>query len=130
MNKDSEFDFLDAIGDVYADTKTQFRREYNRRVKQYNKKERYQEEMDQLMKVAIKGIGFTTDINQDEYKRYAFTETLRQLYKLRPGGRPVIKAIALDGKYKYFTLSNKHNFESKLEHITGEHVDKLYFISH
>ena len=120
MNKDSEFDFLDAIGDVYADTKTQFRREYNRRVKQYQKKDQFKEEMRKLMIPAGQGIGFTTDINQDEYKRYAFTEALRQIHKMKHVGRPVIKAIALDGKYKYFTLSNKHNFESTSGHITRE----------
>lgn len=72
MNKDSDFDFLDAIGDAYADTKTQFHREYNRHVKQYKQKDRYQKEMNGLMKVASHGIGFATDIYQDEYKRYAF----------------------------------------------------------
>ena len=40
MNKDIEDNFLDAIGDVYADTKSRFRREYNRRAKQYKKKDK------------------------------------------------------------------------------------------
>ena len=120
MNKDIEDNFLDAIGDVYADTKSQFRREYNRRAKQYQKKDKFKEEMRKLMIPAGQGIGFATDINQDEDKRYAFTEALRQIHKKTNVGRPIVKAIALDGTYKYFTLSDKHNIESTLGHITGE----------
>ena len=119
MNKDIEDNFLDAIGDVYADTKSQFRREYNRRAKQYQKKDKFKEEMRKLMIPAGQGIGFATDINQDEDKRYAFTEALRQIHKKKNVGRPIVKAIALDGTYKYFTLSDKHNIESTLGHITG-----------
>lgn len=32
----------------------------------------------------------------------------------------MVKAHTIDGKYKWFTLSDKHNKESTIGHISGE----------
>ena len=50
MNKNREFDNTDTIGAVYADSKAQFHREYNQRIKQYKQKDRYQGEKSKLIK--------------------------------------------------------------------------------
>lgn len=41
MNKNCEFDYIDTIGAVYADSKAQFYREYNQLIKQYKQNDRY-----------------------------------------------------------------------------------------
>lgn len=60
------------------------------------------------------------DIAHDDNTRYAFSETLRQLYKKKTPSKVVVRAKTLDHKSKWFTLSNKHNLESTIGHITGE----------
>lgn len=49
MNRNCEFDYIDTISAVYADSKTQFPREYNQRIKQYKQKNRYQGEKIKLI---------------------------------------------------------------------------------
>ena len=113
--------FKSTATDIYKESKSQLRRDYERRLKQVQNQENFKDHMKKFMKNINKGISFETDIGEDEDKRLAFTESLRQIYKKKRGSQKVvIRAYDFNGKYKWFTLSDKHNMESTIGHISGE----------
>ncbi len=105
---------------IYEDTKNQVRIDYEKRVRELKKDDNFKTSFADMMKKANNEIDFEMDIAQDDNKRYAFSETLRQLYKKRTPSKVVVRAETLDKQQKWFTLSNKHNLEATIGHITGE----------
>ena len=65
--------------DLYSTAKTEARKEYNERVKSVNDKKQFKRHMKEYTQKSNKEISFEIDIGDDEDKRLAFTETLRQL---------------------------------------------------
>ena len=105
--------------DFYSSAKTEARKEYNERVKAANDKKQFKRYMKEYMQKCQKEISFEIDIGDDEDKRLAFTETLRQLHKNKKC-KIVVKAISLDGEeYKWFTLSHSRNIDITIGHIAG-----------
>ena len=115
-----ESDLFDIPVGIYKDTKNELRNAYTQRIKQLKNVSEFRKEMKKLMINASKEIDFETDIGEDENKRYAFTETLRQLYKKRTPSKVVVRAQDLNKNWKYFTLSNKHNLDITIGHIIGD----------
>lgn len=113
--------FENQPGDVYGESKNQLRKEYEKRLKQVKNLKYFKQEFGNMMKNVSKGISFEVDIADNEEKRLAFSETLRRIYTKRYSKKKaVVKAYTIDGKYKWFTLSDKHNIESTIGHISGE----------
>ena len=94
---------------LYTTTKKQTRLAYENRVKGFKNDEEYTKNLDEMMKKASKEIDFDIDIAQSDARRYAFTETLRQIAKQRIASRVIVCAYTLDGQFKYFTLGNNTN---------------------
>ncbi len=114
----TERQFLNDIPiDIYSDTKTEARKAYEKRLKQVKNQTQYKKELAHFMKLASNDTSFQADIGDDEDKRLAFTEMLRHSYNKK---KVVVVAYTLDGKKKWFTLSDKHNIESTIGHISGE----------
>ena len=113
-------DLFDVPVGLYTTTKNQIRQEYENRVKDLKDDDEFKENMKEMMQKASQEIDFETDISQDDSKRYAFTETLRQLSRKRTPSKVIVRARTLDGQNKYFTLSNKNNIETTIGHISGE----------
>ena len=113
--------FANLPGDVYGDSKNEIRREYEKRLREVKNQTYFKQQFGMMMKNVSKGISFDVDIADNEDKRVAFTETLRRIYSKRYGNKKVVvKAHTIDGKFKWFTLSDKHNMESTIGHISGE----------
>lgn len=110
-------DLFDVPVGLYTTTKNQIRQEYENRVKDLKDDDEFKENMKEMMQKASQEIDFETDISQDDSKRYAFTETLRQLSRKRTPSKVIVRARTLDGQNKYFTLSNKNNIETTIGHI-------------
>ena len=105
--------------DYYTTTKTESRQLYEKRIKEVSNKTNYKKYMKENMNNVINRISFDVVIGDDEDKRLAFCESLRQCYKLTTKKRPVVKAHSLDGTHKYFTLSDKRNTDYTIGHIAG-----------
>ena len=115
-------DIFDLPLDLYKSAKTEARKEYEKRIREVSDKKQFQKYMKQFMKDARKQISLDIVIGDDEDKRLAFTETLRQIYKTTPNNRKIIvKGYNLNGTYKYFTLSaqSKWNINDTIGHIAG-----------
>ncbi len=108
---------------IYEDTKNQVRIDYEKRVRELKKDDNFKTSFADMMKKANNEIDFEMDIAQDDNKRYAFSETLRQLYKKRTPSKVVVRAETLDKQQKWFTLSNKHNLEATI----GTHYWRIRF---
>ena len=109
---------------LYTTTKKQTRLAYENRVKGFKNDKEYTKNRYEMMKKASKEIDFDIDIAQSDARRYAFTETLRQIAKQRIASRVIVCTYTLDGQFKYFTLGNNTNLETTIGHISGE-VDLL-----
>ena len=72
------------------------------------------------MFIASTEFSFDVDIRDSKCKRLSFTEMLRHCYEIRNKSRVVVKACTLDGHAKCFTLSDKHDIENTICHISGE----------
>ena len=106
-NARAERDILNISTDLYSTAKTEARKEYKQRVKSANDKKQFKKYMKEFMQKCRKEISFEIDIGDNEDKRLAFTETLRQLYKLNKG-KVAVKAESLDGaEYYSFTTIRK-----------------------
>ena len=68
---------------LYTTTKKQTRLAYENRVEGFKNDEEYTKNRDEMMTKASKEIDFDIDIAQSDARRYAFTETLRQIAKQR-----------------------------------------------
>ena len=113
-------DIMNLSIDFYEESKTQARQAYEKRVQEVDDQELFQRELKRLMFMAAKEFSFDVDIGDSECKRLAFTEMLRHCYKIRNKSKVVVKAYTLDGHAKWFTLSDKHDIESTIGHISGE----------
>ena len=105
--------------DLYTTTKTEARKQYEKRIKEVSDKSNFQKYMKEFMNNVNNRFSFEIVIGDDEDKRLAFCETLRQCYKLASRDRPVVKAHSIDGTHKYFTLSEKHEIDYTIGHIAG-----------
>ena len=104
--------------DLYNTAKTEARREYKERIKQVNNKKDFKKYMKQYNIKANKKETFEVQIGDDEDKRLAFTEMLRNIYKTCKD-KIVIKATNLDGTSKWFTLSKNQEIEKTIGHLAG-----------
>ena len=118
--KENENDILNINVDIYENTKNEARREYERRIKEIKNHKVYKDELGKLMRNVSKEVGFETDIGKTDEEKYAFTEMLRKIPTMRLRSKVIVRATTLDGKRKWFTISDKHNIESTIGHITGE----------
>lgn len=99
----------------FFNKKNEIRREYEKCLNEVKNQAYFKQQFGLMMKNVSKGISFDVDIADNEEKRIAFTETLRRIYTKRYGNKKVVvKAHTIDGKFKWFMLSNKHNIESTL----------------
>ncbi|KAK8888354.1 hypothetical protein M9Y10_039422 [Tritrichomonas musculus] len=105
--------------DLYTTTKTEARKQYEKRIKEVSDKSNFQKYMKEFMNNVNNRFSFEIVIGDDEDKRLAFCETLRQCYKLSSRDRPVVKAHSIDDTHKYFTLSDKHEIDFTIGHIAG-----------
>ena len=118
-NAKNEREILNIPLDLYSTAKTEARQEYKNRIKDVKDKKQFKQHMKKFMQKSQKEISFDIDIGDDEDKRLAFTETLRQLHKSKKG-KIVVKAISLNGEdYKWFTLSQSKNINITISHISG-----------
>ena len=120
-----ERQFIDNINnistDIYANTKDKIRRDYENRIKGFQKNKEFKKFFGNMMKNVSNDVGFEVDIGDSDYKRLAFTETLRQIYKGRYNKKKaVVKAFTIDDNYRWFTLSKEHDIESTIGHISGD----------
>lgn len=105
--------------DLYTTTKTEARKQYEKKIKEVSDKSNFQKYMKEFINNVNNRFSFEIVIGDDEDIRLAFCETLRQCYKLASRDRPIIKAHSIDGTHKYFTLSEKHNIDFTIGHIAG-----------
>ena len=118
-NARSERDILNMPLDLYSTAKTEARQEYKNRIKDVRNKKQFKKYMTEFMKKCQKEISFDIDIGDDEDKRLAFTETLRQLHK-NTKSKIVVKALSLDGQtYKWFTITNSQKIDTTIGHLAG-----------
>ena len=104
--------------DLYSTQKTEARKEYYERIKHVQNHKKFKQYMKDFMNKMSKSISFEIVIGDDEDKRLAFTESLRQLYKIK-NSKVVVKSEGLSGSYKWHTLSDTKNKEITLGHISG-----------
>ncbi len=110
---------FDISVDLYSTARTEARKEYKQRVKDVRDKRKFKKYLKEFMTKAKKEISFDIDIGDDEDKRIAFTETLRQLHKENKKNI-VVKSESLGGEeYKWFTLSKARRLDSTIGHISG-----------
>ena len=76
-------ELFNAPGDVYQTEKNEVRKAYEARLKQVRNMDNFKNSFGNMMRKASRGISIGMDIGEDEDKRLAFTETLRQMYKTR-----------------------------------------------
>lgn len=95
-------ELFDAIpGDVYANSKSQLRQDYEKRIQKVKDKKAFKDEMRRIMVNVNNGISMEVDIGDNEDKRLAFTEALRVIHSRRNKNyKAVVKAYTLSGKYK------------------------------
>ena len=100
--------FKSTAKNIYKESKSPLRKDYEKRLKQVKNQEKFKDYMAKYMKNIKQGISFEFDIAEDEDRRTAFTEALKQIYKKRNGNRKVVVlAHDFNSKYKRFTLSDK-----------------------
>ncbi len=110
---------FDISVDLYSTAKTEARKEYKERIKNIKEKPKFKKQMKEFMQKANKEISFEIDIGDNEDKRLAFTEMLRQLHK-KNKKNVVVKSESLDGEdYKWFTLSKAQKIDTTIGHISG-----------
>ena len=118
-NARNEREIMNIGTDLYSATRTEARNEYKQRIKDVKDKKQFKKHMKEFMVKANKEISFEVDIADDEDKRLAFTETLRQIHK-NSKAKVVVKSESLDGnEYKWFTLSKAQNIDTTIGHIAG-----------
>ena len=114
-------ELFNAPGDVYQAEKNEVRKAYEARLKQVRNMDNFKNSFGNMMRKATRGVSFGTDIGEDEDKRLAFTETLRQMYKTRYRSKKiVVRAHTIEGSSRWFTLSDKNDMEATIGHISGE----------
>ena len=107
------------INDVYKESKTELRKEYEKRIKSVNNKKNFQNYMKQFMQNVNKETGFEIIIGDDEDKRLAFCETLRKCYNKKTNKKILVRCYDLNGSSKILALNHHRAIDLTIGHISG-----------